>query len=303
MPSIPLRSALVTLAAVLTLTVAGPARSAPASGSALDARAAQLAAYRSLADHVLTLEVGDDTTVRGLVGRSDRVAAGLNTFIKRGRLGAPFPHGDRLAVEAAVSRTALARTLLELGVADARHAARLLDGGPERIVAIGVAKRSDHHAPAVGIPSASAPTPAASLRITATPAPEPPTAQPAPRPIPGAFRRYADDPIRPVITPDPAGAVDRRLRARRAAEVDALRRLAEQTGEVRIDTRSTTRHGDLTADTTHVHVETTLPGVRFGPTQDRADGTVAVDAAATLGRSSAPLTATGTGRVPTEARP
>ena len=303
MLSIPLRAAFFALAAALTLAVAGPARSAPASGSALDARAAQLSAYRALADHVLTLDVGDDTTVRGLVGRSDRVAAGLNTLIKRAHLGSPFPHGNHLAVEAAVSRTALARTLLDLGAANPRHAARLLDGGPERIAAIGVAERTNRHAPAVGIPSP--PAPATPIRTTTTPAPERPAARPAPRPVPGAFRRYADDPVRPVISPDPAGSVDRRLRARRAAEVDALRRLAEQTGQVQIDTRSTTRHGGLTADTTHVQVSATLPGVRFGPPQTRADGTVAVDASATLEHASAPVTATGTGtgRIPTEARP
>lgn len=295
MHPIPLRSAFLALAAALALSVAGPAWSAPAP----DVRAAQLAAYRALADRVLALEVGDDTRVRGLVGGSDRVAAGLNDFVKRARLGTPFPHGDGLAMEAAVSRTALAGKLLDLGATDPDRAAWLCGGGPERIVAVGVATLERRHAPAVGmppVPPAAAPTP---VPAAATPAPTPP----AVRPAPGAFRRYADDPALPAINPDPAGSVRNRVRARRAAEVDALRRLAQQTGSVHVDTRNSTQRGALTTDTTHVHVSATLPGVRFGPARDGGDGTVTVDAAATLEGASAPVTATGTGLVPSEARP
>jgi len=303
MHPIPLRSAFFALAAALTLAVAAAAWSTPAP----DARAAQLAAYRALADRVLALDVGDDATVRGLVGGADRVAAGLNDFIKRADLSAPFTHGEGLMVEASVSRTALADALLALGAADRVQAAWLCRGGPERIVAVGVATLERRHAPAVGNPPMPplAPAPAPRVRVTTTPAPPTarPVAPPTARPAPGAFRRYADDPVLPAIDPDPAGAVHDRLRARRAAEVDALRRLAEQTGDVHVESRSAADGGILNTDSTRVHISATLPGVQFGPAHDRGDGTVTVDAAARLGDASAAVTATGTGLVPTEDRP
>ena len=265
-----------------------------------DVRAAQLAAHQALADRVMSLDVGDDTTVLDLVGRSPRVAEGLNEQIKRATLGKPFEHGRQISVEAAVSRDALARALVALGAAGPDHAERLRRGGPDRISAVGVFDRTANplRPRATPRPSGMGFQPV----INTTPEADPTCCKTKPtiaRPAPGAFRRYADQPVIPAITPDPAAY----LRARRAAEVDALRRLAEQGGEVRVESRSTADGGALTADATHVHVSATLPGVRFGPARDGADGTVEVDAAATLEGGSGPTTTTGTGLVPTKDRP
>ena len=273
----------------LGLALIGALAASPAGASpypAPDTRAAQLAAYRALADRVMSLGVGDGETVRGLVGGSQRVAAGLNQHIKRATLGTPFDHGKRVAVEAAVSRDAVARTLTRLSVATPKQAAHLRSDGPDRVVAVGMVDRTHAFMPAVR----TAP------RTPAAPIARPPS---LPRPAPGAFRRYADDPPMPTITPDPAAY----LQARRAAEVDALRRLAQQGGSVQVQSHSTAHGAALTTDTTHVFVTATLPGVTFGPVRPGAPGTVEVDGAARLGRAAAPVTTTGTAVVSIEDRP
>lgn len=197
--------------------LAGPAwtqDATEAQNKLLAKRAAEADAYRKLAECVKGLFITSDTTVRDFVTESDVIRTELDTFIRAVRLGHPTWYDDGTCeVPAEVT---VAKVITHLKEIHARH----YKGN--RLQATDFEKMKQRETREV-------------IRVVGMGAPRPDLPPDLPEGVAEELYAGSPPPPRPAI-PEIWSQVppQERLMAKRAAEVDALRRLAERIIGLRI---------------------------------------------------------------------
>ncbi|QDV91083.1 hypothetical protein RAS2_21730 [Phycisphaerae bacterium RAS2] len=240
---------------VLALTQAAAAGIQP-RGQLMARRAAELDAYRLLAERVLGLQLTSETTVRDFVLESDEIATRVSGFLRGVRTTDTREFADgSVEVDVELPLVSVVETLTRIRTACYR-------GG--RFSKTDFTEITRHHketmikATGTGAPRASGPAdPLNTLKPAA----------PAPAALPPIWKDFAPQ---------------QRLMARRAALLDGYRRLAEQVWGLRIDSETTVRDFVTQSDEIRTQVEAFLRGAREVETRYTEDGIVEVDVAITL---------------------
>ena len=276
----PLTAAL--LAACLALPAVGPAGlAAPAAAQTSTAtadtevettpqqklmarRAAELDAYRLLAERILGFEIAADTTVRDFVGESDVIAAELDTFIKSVEITNVRHYSDlSCEVDAQVTLQQVITTLKAVSEKHDNGDDTLTEEDFARMTADAVEKVISVTGSGAAYAESDIPDPA-DAAITG---PLLGTTEIIRLNLPPIFKKYP-----------PA----ERLKAKRAAELDAYRKLLERVYGLEIDADTTVRDFITTNDRIRTTAEGVLKGVRFDNVRYAPDGVVEVGATLTL---------------------
>jgi len=229
----------VIVAAGLALPAA--AEVTEAQNKLLAKRAAEADAYRKLAECVNGLMINSTTYVRDFVTESDTIRADLDTFIRGVRLGKPRYYEDGTCeVEAEVTVATIITTLKELHT---RH-------------------YKGNNVKALDFEQMTQRIKKDKIRVVGMGAPRPDL----PPDIPGGAEGFGGPPTppRPPIPPIwQQIPVNQRLMAKRAAELDAKRRLLERIKGLRIDSRTLVRDFVTESDTINTEAEGRLVGARI----------------------------------------
>jgi len=211
-----------------------------AQNKLLSKRAAEADAYRKLAETVQGLQITADTYVRDFVTESDTIRAELDTFIRGVRLGQPKWDSDLVCtVEAEVT---VAKVIEELKSIHARHykgnALKATDFEQiKQYVKKDVIKAVGNGAPRPDLP---------------------PDVPGGDIPLPSGTK--LPDPVIPDIWN--AVSPQARLMAKRAAEVDAMRRLVERIKGLRITSDTLVRDFVAESDVIYTEAKATLVGAQ-----------------------------------------
>ena len=210
-------------------------------------RAAQADAYRNLSEQVMGFRLTSETFVKDFVSQNDTIRTRLDTFIKGIEI-INFRYEDDGTCEVTVV---------------------LRQAELEKILGRRLARQyGDITAYGYGVP----------------PPPEPVVATPAPAPAP-AVPEWATRVIRVTgsgVAPESGSAAQKKLMAKRAAQVDAYRNLAEQIKGVRIDAETTVENFMTKDDTIQTNVNTFIRGAKVVGVRYLSDGTCEVDIALPL---------------------
>lgn len=227
-------------------------------------RAAELDAYRKIAEIVKGFEIDSQTTVKDFVTESDEIHTAFRTFIKGAEaVGSPRYFDDGTCE--VDMRVTLERVITELK----RIVKRYYKGARYKDVAFDdINKRVETKVVEVtgaGVPRTEDEFPPEyeDEYIDRTPSKRSP---------------WADDPYWSTI--NPRG----RLMAKRAAEADAYRKLAEMIKGVHIASETYVRDFVAESDEIMTGFKTFLRGVRFSKYTYRPDGVVEAEAEITLER-------------------
>jgi hypothetical protein len=210
-------------------------------------RAAQADAYRNLSEQVMGFRLTSNTLVRDFVTENDTIRTRLDVFIKGIEVT-----DVRYEADGSCQVTVL------------MEQAQL-----EKILGWRLAKRyGDIIAYGNGVP----------------PPPEPVVVTPAPAPAPPA-PEWATRVIRVTgsgVAPESGSVAQKKLMAKRAAQVDAYRNLAEQIKGVRIDAETTVENFMTKDDVIRTNVNTFIRGAKVVGVRYLSDGTCEVDIALPL---------------------
>ncbi|MDI6783832.1 MAG: LPP20 family lipoprotein [bacterium] len=213
-------------------------------------RAAQADAYRNLSEQVLGFRLTSETLVRDFVTQNDTIHTRLNTFIKG------IEVTDVRYEEDGTCQVTVLMKQAEL----------------EKILGRRLARRyGDIIAYGYGVP----------------PPPEPVVATPPPTEEVPATPEWATRVIKVTgsgVAPATGSAAQKKLMAKRAAQVDGYRLLAEQVKGVRIDAETTVENFMTKDDTIRTNVNTFIRGARVVGVRYLSDGTCEVDIALALDR-------------------
>lgn len=245
---------------LLALAVLVPAfASASPQQKLMAKRAAELDAYRLLAERVLGLEITSGSTVADFVGESDNIATALDATIKGVRFSDVRHFSDgSCEVDAALTLKQVVTTL------EKAHDAEY-DGGHwnksdfEKITT----KSTRTVIEVTGSGAARAQSEIAD-----------PAGQPIIGPIVGTRRNVRTQ--LPGIYRDFPPA--ERLKAKRAAELDAYRKMLERIYGLDIEAGTEVRDFVTESDIIRTRTEGTLKGVRFDNVRYAPDGVVEVEA-------------------------
>jgi hypothetical protein len=241
------------------LAAAVPARAdASPQQKALAQRAAELDAYRQLAGRLLGLQVKAETHAEDFTTAFDRIGEQLDHVVRGLRLDAQsviyYPDGEcEVAADATVEQTVTTRKTVrdEYGVDGEWHAGVFRE--TERRTTREVIRAHGSGVIADATPGRTA--------DAGPPLPRRVTHGATPRTLPPIYERV------------PARV---RLRARRAATLDAHRKLVERVSGLRITATSTVQDFLSKADEIHVTAASRLVGVRTDDVVYRPDGLVQV---------------------------
>jgi len=246
------------------VAVAGMAFAQDPQQKLLSRRAAELDAYRKLAEMVKGFQIDSQTTVQDFVTESDEIHTEFRTFIKGAEtVGSPRYFDDGTCE--VDMRLTLERIITELK----RIVKRFYKGSKYTDVAFDDIKkhveRKVIETTGAGVPRTeeSLPDDYAEEYVSPTPSNRSP---------------WASDPYWASI--NPRG----RLMARRGAEVDAYRKLAEMIKGVHISSETYVRDFVTESDEIRTGFNTFLKGVTFSKYTYRPDGIVEAEAEVTLER-------------------
>ncbi|MEM0914908.1 MAG: hypothetical protein AAGK09_09905 [Planctomycetota bacterium] len=252
---------LALLTAIVGLTVGSAQASLSPQQKLMAKRAAELDAYRKLAERIMGLEISSETSVRDFVTESDAIATHVETFIKGVRFTDTRYYDDGTAeVDAAVTIQQVVEELKRTHdeVYDGRrwkkeHFEEITRRTERKVIEVtgaGAARaESGLDAPA------DAPIIERSTRRTQ------PTA------LPPIYRDYP-----------PA----ERLKARRAAELDAYRKLVERIYGLEIASDTFVRDFVTESDAIEAATQAKLKGARTVDVRYAPDGVVEVEMAVTI---------------------
>lgn len=235
-----MKTSRTTLSTALAVLIALPAiahgQIPDAQNKLLSKRAAEADAYRKLAETIKGLRITSDTIVRDFVTESDTIRSELDTFIRGVRLGKPRWDSELMCmVEAEVTVASVIQELKEL------HTRHYKDGV---IKAVDFEQIKQHIEKDI-------------IKVVGMGAPRPDL----PPDVPGgdiATEINLPPPVTPAIWK--AVPVNERLMAKRAAELDAMRRLVERLKGVRITSDTTVRDFVAESDQIWATAQSTLIG-------------------------------------------
>ncbi len=235
---------LVGLVAVVVagLSVPAGAETTEAQNKLLAKRAAEADAYRKIAECISGLQINSNTYVRDFVTESDTIQSDVNTFISGAKIGKHrwFEDGT-CEVEAEVTVAAVITMLKELHTRHYKgNQIKAVDFQQmtQRI------KKDTIRVVGMGAPRPDLPPDLPEVVVAKLGGPPPP-----PRPaIPAIWQK---------ISPQA------RLMAKRAAEQDAARKLAERISGLRIDSQTLVRDFVTESDTINAEVTARLSGLRY----------------------------------------
>jgi hypothetical protein len=237
---------LVVLAAIAVCAPA-PLRAEDAQKKAqnklLSKRAAEADAYRKLAEAIKGIQINSTTYVRDFVTESDTISTDLDAFIRGIKLGQPtWYEDDSCEVPGEVTVAKIINTIKEL---HERH----YKG--DRVKATDITQMQQNiKTDVIKVVGSGAPREDLPPDLPAGVAEQVSAGGPPPAPKP------ALPPIWIQMGPQA------RLMAKRAAEIDAKRRLAERIKGLRIDSRTLVRDFVAESDTINTVCQTTLVGAR-----------------------------------------
>lgn len=220
-------------------------------------RAAELDAYRQLAERVMGLHLSSTTTVRDFVTESDDIKTGVRAFIRGARSTAVRNLEDGTCeVDMEMTLRSVITCLKTL------HAAHIRGGSFKSVDFEEIRKFEKLE----------------TIQVTGSGAPRSVGCEPA---LDDLFseERPATVPVSGVWKSIPP---QQRLMARRAALVDGYRRLAEQVYGLRLDSTTTVRDFVTENDVIRTQVEALVRGAREIETRFTDDGIVEVDVAVTV---------------------
>lgn len=226
-------------------------------------RAAELDAYRQLAERIMGLKVDANSTVRDMVTDSDRVATSLDQMIKGVRFGAIREYEDgSCEVDAEVTLQQIVKTLSraieevqENGHWTKRHVENITRTTVRKVIAV-------TGAGAVR-PQTMVPTPKTQDIVK--------SASPS--------RRRAALNLPDIYKQHPAAY---RLRAKRAAELDGYRKLVERIYGLQVSGTSKLRDMVNESDEVRTRAQAFLKGARITSVRYCEDGVVEVEMQVTL---------------------
>ncbi|WP_419807487.1 hypothetical protein [Sphingomonas sp.] len=248
-------------AAVLALTTTVGAADPPAPAAPprpdLSRRAAEVDAYRNLAESVMGVHLTADTTVRNYVARSDAIATALDTCIKGARFGPPRQYGDgSCEVDATLSLTDVITALKKSATTGTP---------PPDLAALERRATTEPEVTATGMGVADPAAEADAARVV----------WPGGTPVPPWQ----------VFQADPQAVAN----ARRVAQVTAARNLFEQVCGLRVSATTTARQFVTRSDHLRTATAGVLRGYGVAAVAYRPDGTVAVRLEMTVAQAVAAL--------------
>lgn len=248
------------LFAFLLLFVLLPSR-APAELSAqqklMAKRAAQLDAYRLLAERIMGFAIQGDSTVRDFVTESDKVATAFDTFLKGVRFSEPryFDDGS-CEIDAEVTIEQVVTTLKKI------HSEVYEGGKWKKEYFDDISKQTERKVLAVTGSGAVRPE-----SVIPDPANEPIVRRPRELPLPDIYKKFPPN---------------ERLKAKRAAELDAYRQLYERIFGLSIRGDSRVRDFVTESDKIQTAFEGQLKGARTMNVRYAPDGVVEVEMQITI---------------------
>ncbi|MBN1341708.1 MAG: LPP20 family lipoprotein [Phycisphaerae bacterium] len=212
-----------------------------AQNKLLAKRAAEADAYRKLAECIQGMQINSSTYVKDFVTESDVIQSDLDTFIRGVKLGKPRWYDDgSCEVEAEVSVATIITTLKEIHSRDYKG---------DRIKAVDFEQMTQR-------------IKTDKVRVVGMGAPRPDL----PPDLPEGVAEELGGPPTPPRPPIPAIwqkiPVNQRLMAKRAAELDAKRKLLERIKGIRIDSRTQVRDFVTESDVINTEAMGRLTGAR-----------------------------------------
>jgi hypothetical protein len=211
-------------------------------------RAAQADAYRNLSEQVMGFQLTSKTLVKDFVTQNDTIRTRLDVFIKGVEVtDFRYDADGTCQVTVLMKQAALEKIL-------GRRLARQYGD----IIAYGY-----------GVP----PPPEPAVSITPPPAPPPPTPE------------WAEQVINVTgsgVAPESGSMAQKKLMAKRAAQVDAYRNLAEQIKGVKLNAETTVENFMTTNDVIRTNVNTFIHGAKVVGVRYLDDGSCEVDLALPL---------------------
>jgi hypothetical protein len=219
-----------------------------AQGKLMAKRAAQADAYRNLAEQVMGFQLTSKTLVKDFVTKNDTIRTRLDVFIKGIEVtDIRYDADGTCQVTVLMKQVALEKIL-----------GRRLTRQYGDIIAYGY-----------GVP----------------PSPEPavaPASSPTPAPAVPEWAAQVINVTGSGVAPESGSIAQRKLMAKRAAQVDAYRQLSEQLKGVKIQGETTVENFVTTNDDIRTNVETFIHGAKVVGVRYLEDGTCEVDLALAL---------------------
>jgi hypothetical protein len=255
----------MTMACILTgVTTPAAAQDWTPQQKLMAKRAAELDAYRKIAERVLGLQIRGDSSVRDFVGESDDISAAMDHFIKGIRLSDPRYYDDgSCEVDAEVT---IERVITEVK----KIYDEVYKGGRWKKEEFeDIRKRTERKV----------------LRETGAGAVRPESVIPDPKDQPIVAPIVTGRPIRTAL-PDiyKQFPPNERLKAKRAAELDAYRKLLERIYGLQISAGTKVKDFVTETDQIRASTEGELKGVRTVGVRYAPDGVVEVEMAITIER-------------------
>lgn len=226
-------------------------------------RAAELDAYRLIAERVLGLEISAESTVRDFVGLSDRIATRLDTFIKGVRFTNVRHFSDgSCEVDAEITIQQVVKEIKKIYD-------EIYEGGKWHKEELEHITKRTHHK-VISVTGSGAARAESRVQNPAT--------TPIIGPIVGTTRSQMID--LPAIYGEYAPG--ERLKAKRAAELDAYRKLLERVYGLQIDAGTRVRDFVTESDDIRARTEGELKGVRFTNIRYAPDGVVELEGSITI---------------------
>lgn len=252
-----IRSTLLTFLLLLALIPASAQAELSPQQKLMAKRAAQLDAYRLLAERIMGFTIKGDSTVRDFVTESDRIATAFDTFLKGVRFSEPryFDDGS-CEIDAEVTIEQVVTTLKKI------HSEVYEGGKWKKEYFDDITKQTERKIIAVTGSGAIRPN-----SVIPDPANEPIVRRPREMNLPEIYKRFPPN---------------ERLKAKRAAELDAYRLLHERIFGLAIRGNTTVRNFVTENDKIQTAFEGQLKGIRTMNIRYAPDGVVEVEMQITI---------------------
>jgi len=252
-----IRSAMITCLLLLTLLLAPAQAELSPQQKLMSQRAAQLDAYRLLAERIMGFAIKGDSTVRDFVTENDQIATAFDTFLKGVRFSEPryFDDGS-CEIDAEVTIEQVITTLKKIQ-------SEVYVGGKWKSEDFeAITKQTQRKVLAVTGSGAVRPN-----SVIPDPANEPIVRRPREMQLPDIFKRFPPN---------------ERLKAKRAAELDAYRLIHERIFGLAIRGETKVRDFVTESDKIQTAFEGQLKGVRTMSIRYAPDGVVEVEMQITI---------------------
>ncbi len=249
----------ILLAAFCWNLTATPAWASSGQAKLLAKRAAEMDAYRKLAEYLLGLEIQSSTTVKDFATESDRIAGAVDALIKDVRFTEVRYFDDgTVEVEGKVTLSHVVTSLKKI-CDESYKGGKWKKESFDQIEKNTTLKTITVIGSGAARPTSNVPDP------KTTPAVQ--SRQARPIQLPAVFNKY------------PPSA---RLEAKRAAEMDAYRKLLEQIQGLKVSSSTHVRDFATESDQIQSAIKGSVKGARIHDIRYNSDGTVEVEASLTI---------------------